>query len=82
MNKLKNFFNNYKPFFGTVMTGLGIIAVYDWIIFPGLTTKNTFTNIMALIGGTFLILIIGIVIWEGLIKTNKQDKNEQDESIN
>ena len=63
MNRVKEFFKKYKSVFNGVLTVLGVIAVYDWIIAPGLTAKNTFVNILALIAGVFLATIIGIILF-------------------
>lgn len=52
--KMKKIFNKQIiiPFF----TVIGTIAIFEWIVFPGLTTADTFVNIFALIIGFFSLL--------------------------
>ena len=70
---LKRLYSDYKPIIKGVMTALGIIAIYDWVIAPGLTAQNTVVNIFSFIGGSVLILILGLLIWENLFKTDKKE---------
>ena len=74
MNYLKNLYREYKPLFKGVLTALGIIAIYDWVIAPGLTAQNTFINIISFLVGSLMILIVGLLIWENLFKNDKTEK--------
>lgn len=42
------------PFFSV----LGVIAIFDWIVFPGLTMADTITNIFAGVIGFFTIVFV------------------------
>ena len=74
-----DFLKKYKTQIFNIIT---IFLILEFVIYPGLTTANTFYNIMAGIG--FLLLII----WGGLalynyVRTNEGgivDKDELDEA--
>ena len=42
------------PFFSV----LGVVAIFDWIVFPGLTTADTLVNIFAGIIGFFTLVFV------------------------
>jgi hypothetical protein len=83
MNTLKRLFQKYKTLIKGITTGFAIILIYDWLIAPGLTAKNTIINIISFVGGSVLILFVGLLIWENLFKTEKiwkiitQENNEK-----
>jgi zinc transporter ZupT len=80
METLKRFFREYEAFFKGVGTALIIIAIFDWVIAPGLTAKNTLINVFSFLGGSFLILVVGMLIWENLFKTDKKEEKWQDKT--
>lgn len=54
-----NAFNKIsKPIITWVLQLLGVVAVFDWIIFPGLTTNDTMFNILALVVGIFTLIYL------------------------
>lgn len=79
-NTLKRLYSEYKPLFKGVLTGLGMIAIYDWIIAPGLTAQNTFINIISFLVGYVMILFVGLLIWDNLFKNDKTEKECQETS--
>lgn len=75
---IKKIYNDYKPFFKGVLTSLGMIAIYDWVVAPGLTYPNTFINILSFLLGGAMMVVMGILIWENLFKNNKNEKTWQE----
>lgn len=56
---IMNAFNKIsKPIITWVLQLLGVVAVFDWIIFPGLTTNDTMFNILALVVGIFTLIYL------------------------
>ena len=45
---MKKLFND--PRWEPILMLLGNIAIFDWLIFPGLTVANTFINMLTIIG--------------------------------
>ena len=72
------------PFF----TIMGVVAIFQWIVFPGLTAANTITNILAVIiaffTGVFVYYSLGIdtiisnyMNSDGLVDTNELREAEK-----
>lgn len=72
------------PFF----SGIGTVAIFDWIVFPGLTAADTLVNVLAGIIGFFTLLFVyyslGIdtiisnyVNSDGLVDKNELKEAEQ-----
>jgi hypothetical protein len=90
---IKLFYQEYKSFFEGVMVTLGIIAIFEWVIAPGLTTPNTIINILSLLLGLIIFLWVGIkFVWENLFGSNntkstsvktteEKTKKQEDEKI-
>ena len=60
---IKNFYQSYKCFFKGVLTALGVIAIFDWFIFPGLTTPITVINILSFILLITVLVVSQLIIW-------------------
>lgn len=69
---IKNLYRKYKTYFKIILILLGIIGVFDWVIAPGLTAKNTLMNIISLISLLLIILYIGVLVYE-LFFNKKKD---------
>ena len=54
----KNLYKKYDTFIKGVLTALGMIAIYDWIIAPGLTAQNTLINIASFVVGSILMVFM------------------------
>jgi uncharacterized membrane protein len=72
------------PFF----TIMGVVAIFQWIIFPGLTAANTIMNVLAVIitffTGVFVYYSLGIdtivsnyINSDGLVDTNELKQAEE-----
>jgi hypothetical protein len=70
VNKIKN---TLKIVFGV----LGVIAIFDWIIAPGLTAQNTIVNILSFLLAGFISTIIGVILWNEL--NNKDSDSDEDD---
>ena len=77
-NTFKRLYSDYKPLLKGYLTGLGIIAVYDWIIAPGLTAQNTLLNVISFLVGSAMILFVGLLIWDNLFKKDNTEKEWQE----
>lgn len=75
---LKNLYQRYKPFFNGVLTLLGVIAIFDWIIFPGLTSSNTIINILSFIL-MIIVIFVTVAIWFNCLKPKKSELTEDEE---
>lgn len=73
-NKLKKIYQDSKPFLRGFFTTLGFIAIFDWVIAPGLTTSNTIINILSFILAGVISILVGIIMWNELKIENKGDE--------
>jgi hypothetical protein len=60
---IKNFYQSYKCFFKGVLTLLGVIAIFDWFIFPGLTAPITIINILSFSLLIIVLVVVQVIIW-------------------
>jgi hypothetical protein len=78
MKTIKYYLKEYSILIKSLLSVLGIIAIYDWIIAPGLTAQNTWLNIGSFVVGSILILFVGLSIWENIFKINKKEEKWQE----
>jgi uncharacterized membrane protein YjfL (UPF0719 family) len=77
--KLKLFYEIYKPIFIGLLTFIGFVAVFEWVIGPGLSSANTIINILTFIFAGVVSTILGVVLWNEI--TPNQKKDDEDETI-
>jgi hypothetical protein len=70
VDKIKN---TLKIVFGV----LGVVAIFDWIIAPGLTAQNTIVNVLSFLLAGFISTIIGVILWNEL--NNKDSDSDEDD---
>lgn len=75
---LKRIFSEYKSLFKGAATAIVVILIYDFIIAPGLTAKNTVINVFSFLGGAVLMFISAILIWENLFPSQKKNETWQE----
>ena len=51
---MKQFINFFKP----ILFGVGVVAVLETIVFPGLSTDDTIVNILSLLIGIALMYVV------------------------
>lgn len=49
-----------------VFTALGVVAIFDWVIAPGLTAQNTLINILSFLLAGVISTIVGVIVWNEL----------------
>lgn len=72
----------YKRIIQGIFVPLGGIALFDWVIAPGLTEPNSIINMFSLLLGIVVILAIGIFFWENFLKNHKTDNKWEDIETN
>ena len=68
LETVKKIYTEYKPIFKGLFTVLGVIAIFDWLIAPGLTVANTFINVLSFVAGSVIILFFGLLVWDNGFK--------------
>ncbi len=66
-----DFLKKYKEQIFNIIT---IFLILEFVIYPGLTTANTFYNIMAGIGFLLLIIWGGLALYNYVVTSNKTTK--------
>jgi len=63
-----------------VFSILGVIAIFQWVIFPGLSSQNTIINLFAFALTAVISTILGVILWNELNgytpKSFEDDKKE------
>jgi amino acid transporter len=71
---MKKLFND--PRWEPILMLLGNIAVFDWLIFPGLTVASTFINMLTIIG------FIAVFLFDlNYVKEKYFTKSEEEKSL-
>lgn len=68
-----------------LFTVLGVVAIFDWVIAPGLTQQNTLINILSFLLAGIISTIVGVIVWNELTEDTdqveeskeKEDKNDK-----
>ena len=72
-----------KKYKGAIFNLITVFLIVEFVIYPGLTTANTFLNILAGISALLLIIWGGISLYEyaqnsaGLVDTNELRQAEE-----
>ena len=64
-----------------VFSILGVVAIFDWVIAPGLTAQNTIVNILSLLLAGFISTVIGVVLWNELNEKDSDSDEDKKEEI-
>ena len=54
---------------------LGVVAIFDWIITPGLTSQSITINILSFILSGIVSTIVGVIIWNEITENQEDDKD-------
>jgi drug/metabolite transporter (DMT)-like permease len=60
-----------------LFTVLGVVAIFDWVIAPGLTQQNTLINILSFLLAGIISTIVGVILWNEITQV-KEEKKEED----
>jgi hypothetical protein len=41
-----------------IVSGIGVVAIFEYIIYPGLTTANTFFNVLSFLIAVFVFVLL------------------------
>lgn len=63
-----------------VFSILGVIAIFQWVIFPGLSSQNTIINLFAFALTAIISTILGVILWNELNGDvpNESEENEKE----
>jgi hypothetical protein len=64
-----------------VFSVLGVVAIFDWVIAPGLTAQNTILNILSFLLAGFISTVIGVVLWNELNEKDSDSDEDGKEEI-
>lgn len=62
-----------------VFTILGVVAIFDWVIAPGLTAQSTVINILSFLLAGVISTIVGVVVWNELHDEDNTESVEPEE---
>lgn len=60
-----------------LFTALGVVAIFDWVIAPGLTAQNTVINILSFLLAGIISTIVGVILWNEVTEKD-EEKQEED----
>jgi hypothetical protein len=61
-----------------LFTTLGVVAIFDWIIAPGLTAQSTVINILSFLLAGVISTIVGVILWNEVTEV-EEEKQKEDE---
>lgn len=61
-----------------LFTVLGVVAIFDWVIAPGLTAQNTVINIFAFLLAGVISTIVGVILWNELHEDDQENKQVEE----
>jgi len=67
-----------KHWLKILFSALGIVAIFDWVIAPGLTAQNTVINILSFLLAGVVSTIVGIILWDKVTEV-EEEKEKEDE---
>jgi hypothetical protein len=76
--KLKLFYQIYKPLFKGLLTFFGFVAIFEWVIGPGLSSPNTVINILTFVFAGVVSTILGVLLWNEITPKDKDDDDSDD----
>ena len=63
----------------TLFTVLGVVAIFDWVIAPGLTQQNTLINILSFLLAGIISIIVGVIVWNELTENKEEELKEKED---
>lgn len=61
-----------------LFTVLGVVAIFDWVIAPGLTQQNTLINILSFLLVGIISTIVGVIVWNELTEDKEEESKEKE----
>lgn len=55
---------------------LGVVAIFDWVIAPGLTAQSTVTNVLSFLLAGVISTIVGVILWNEMTEIEEEKKEE------
>ena len=62
-----------------LLTLLGVVAIFDWVIAPGLTAQNTIINILTFLFAGVISTIVGVILWNEITENDDQIEEPKNE---
>jgi drug/metabolite transporter (DMT)-like permease len=62
-----------------LFTVLGVVAIFDWVIAPGLTQQNTLINILSFLLAGIISTIVGVIVWNELTENKEEELKEKED---
>jgi drug/metabolite transporter (DMT)-like permease len=62
-----------------LFSALGIVAIFDWIIAPGLTAQSTVINILSFLLAGVVSTIVGIILWDKVTEVGEEKEKEDED---
>jgi len=59
-----------------LFTVLGVVAIFDWVIAPGLTAQSTVINILSFLLAGVISTIVGVILWNEVTGIEEEEKKE------
>jgi hypothetical protein len=76
--KLKLFYQIYKPLLKGLIAFFGFVAIFEWVIGPGLSSANTVINILTFVFAGVVSTILGVLLWDEITPKDKDDNDSDD----
>lgn len=67
-----------KHWLKILFSALGIVAIFDWVIAPGLTAPSTVINILSFLLAGVVSTIVGVILWNEVTEIEEEEKQEKD----
>ena len=68
-----------KHWLKILFSALGIVAIFDWVIAPGLTAQNTVINILSFLLAGVISTIVGVILWNEVSGIEEEQKKEDND---
>lgn len=62
-----------------LFTVLGVVAIFDWLIAPGLTAQSTVINILSFLLAGVISTIVGVILWNELTEVEDEKQKEDND---
>ena len=62
-----------------LFTVLGVVAIFDWVIAPGLTAQSTVINILSFLLAGVISTIVGVILWNEVSGIEEEQKKEDND---
>ena len=64
-----------------LFSALGIVAIFDSVIAPGLTSPSTVINILSFLLAGVVSTIVGVILWNEVTEIDEEEKEDKDGKI-